>query len=274
VLNPEDKDIQKAVHAALKADVAIVVVGDSYSLIGEHKDRASLDLTGAQQELLESVKTTGTPLIVVLINGKPLTIAWIAENADAILEAWNPGNEGGNAVAAVLFGDRNPCGKLTISFPRHVGQLPIFYNQMPGWHGGRYVDMDAAPLFPFGFGLSYTSFQYSNLSFSKTELHEYETLSVSIDVKNKGLREGTEIVQLYVNDKYSSVTTPIKELKGFERVTLESGETKGVNIMLPISELSLVNSKGVECVESGEFEIMVGRSSREKDLLKKSVFVF
>ncbi|MFX0121104.1 MAG: glycoside hydrolase family 3 N-terminal domain-containing protein [Candidatus Hodarchaeota archaeon] len=273
VLNLDDKDIQKAVHAAREANVAIAVVGDNLSLNGEHKDRASLDLTGAQQELLESVKATGTPLIVVLINGKPLTIPWIAENADAILEAWNPGNEGGNAVANVLFGDFNPCGKLTISFPRHIGQLPIYYNQLPGWHGGKYIDMDADPLFAFGFGLSYTNFQYSNLNFSKTELKEHERLVVFVDVKNTGHREGTEIVQLYVNDKYSSITTPIKELKGFKHVTLQPGEKKEVNITLLISKLALINSEGVECVEPGEFEIMVGSSSREKDLLKKSIFV-
>ena len=274
VLNPEVKDIQKATLAAQEADVAIVVVGDSYSLIGEHKDRASLDLTGAQKELLKAVKTTGTPLVVVLINGKPLTIPWVAENADAILEAWNPGNEGGNAVAAILFGDYNPCGKLTISFPRHVGQLPVFYNQLPGWHGGRYVDMDSDPLFPFGFGLSYTSFDYRNLSLSKAELQEHEILSVSIDVKNSGNREGTEIVQLYVNDKYSSVTTPIKELKGFKRIDIQPGEEKRVTIMLPISTLSLINFKGVECVESGEFEIMIGYSSKDKDLIKKNIIVY
>lgn len=274
VLNPEDKDIQKAVNAALEADVVIVVVGDNYSLNGEHKDRASLDLTGAQQKLLEAVKTTGTPLVVVLINGKPLTIPWIADNADAILEAWNPGNEGGNAVAAVLFGDFNPCGKLTMSFPRHIGQLPVYYNQMPGWHGGKYVDIDAAPLFPFGFGLSYTSFRYSNLHLSKTELQKHEILSVSIDVENTGNHEGTEIVQLYVNDKYSSVTTPIKELKGFKRVNLHPGEKKCVNITIPISTLALVNSEGVECVETGEFEIMVGQSSGDPHTLKKSIFVY
>jgi len=274
VLNPEIKDIQKASLAAQEADVAIVVVGDSYSLIGEHKDRATLDLTGAQKKLLEAVKATGTSLVVVLINGKPLTIPWVAENADAILEAWNPGNEGGNAVAAVLFGDYNPCGKLTISFPRHVGQLPVFYNQLPGWHGGRYVDMDSDPLFPFGFGLSYTSFDYRNLSLSKAELRKHEILSVSVDIKNTGNREGTEIIQLYVNDKYSSVTTPIKELKGFKRINIQPGEEKRATIMLPISTLSLVNSECVECVESGEFEIMIGRSSKDKDLLKKNIMVF
>ncbi|UCG01831.1 MAG: glycoside hydrolase family 3 C-terminal domain-containing protein [Candidatus Heimdallarchaeota archaeon] len=273
VLNPEDQDIQKAVQAAMEANVAIVVVGDSYSLNGERKDRASLDLTGAQHKLLDSIKRTETPLIVVLINGKPLTIPWIAENADAILEAWNPGNEGGNAVAAVLFGDFNPSGKLTISFPRHIGQLPVYYNQMPGWHGGKYVDMDAEPLFPFGYGLSYTSFQYSNLRCSTTELQKHEVLTVSIDIKNTGNHEGTEIVQLYVNDKYSSVTTPIKELKGFSSVNLHPGEEKCVNLVLPISSLSLINSEGVECVEPGEFEILVGGSSRDNDLLKKSIFV-
>ncbi|MFX1282989.1 MAG: glycoside hydrolase family 3 N-terminal domain-containing protein [Promethearchaeota archaeon] len=274
ILNPEIKDIQKATFVAQEADVAVVVVGDSLSLVGEHKDRASLDLTGAQNELLKAVKTTGTPLVVVLINGKPLTIPWVAKNADAILEAWNPGNEGGNAVAAVLFGDYNPCGKLTISFPLHIGQLPVFYNQLPGWHGGKYVDLEADPLYPFGFGLSYTSFEYKNLSLSKTKLQKDEILYVSMDIKNTGHRKGVEIVQLYVNDKYSSVTTPIKELKGFKRVDIQPGEEKHVKIVLPISTLSLINSEGVECVESGEFEIMVGWSSRVEDLFKKTIVVY
>ncbi|MFX0124453.1 MAG: glycoside hydrolase family 3 N-terminal domain-containing protein [Candidatus Hodarchaeota archaeon] len=273
VLNPEDKNIKEAIQTVREADVAIVVVGDCLALNGERKDRASLDLTGAQQKLLEAIKTIGVPIIVVLINGKPLTIPWIVEHADAILEAWNPGIEGGNAIAAILFGDYNPSGKLTISFPLHVGQIPCYYNQIPGWHGDRYIDMTAEPLYPFGFGLSYTNYNYSNLNLSKKELQSHEILRISVDVENRGKREGTEIVQLYINDIYSSVTTPIKELKGFTRVTLKPGEKKRVDIELPISVLTLVNAEGIECVEPGEFEIMVGRSSRDQDLLKKRIIV-
>lgn len=167
ISNPDDKDIASAVKIAEEADVVIAVVGDTTFLYGECCDRADLSLTGAQEELLKALKETGKPLIVVLINGKPLTIPWI-KNADAILEAWNPGMEGGKAVASILFGDYNPSGKLTISFPVHVGQIPVYYNQLPGWHGGKYIDVDNEPLFPFGYGLSYTEYKYSNLRLEKT----------------------------------------------------------------------------------------------------------
>ena len=163
LIDPDVESIAGAVELASSADVAILVVGDTLTQNGEIRDRADLDLSGAQQQLLEAVHATGTPLIVVLINGKPLSIPWIAKNADAILEAWNPGNQGGTAVAGLLFGDRNPCGRLPISFPYHVGQQPVYYNQLPGWHARSYVDMPAEPLFAFGYGLSYTSFAYSNL---------------------------------------------------------------------------------------------------------------
>ncbi|MBF0279819.1 MAG: glycoside hydrolase family 3 C-terminal domain-containing protein [SAR324 cluster bacterium] len=271
--DPQKQSIQEAAALALKADVAIVVVGDDLDMIGETRDRADLNLTGAQQELLEAIKSTGTPLLVILINGKPLTIPWIAENADAILEAWNPGSQGGHAVASVLFGDWNPCGKLTISFPRHLGQQPVFYNQLPGWHSDRYIDMTAQPLFPFGFGLSYTTYHYSNLRVSSPELKQEETLIVSVDIENTGDLAGTEIVQLYINDQFSSVTTPVKELKGFQRVLLEPGEKKTARFDLPFEALALVNQKEEWLVEPGGFEIMVGSSSRDEDLLKTIITV-
>lgn len=273
MLDENVQDINQAVKAAEASDMVIAVVGDTNTLNGETRDRVELDLTGSQQKLLEALKVTGKPLVVVLINGKPLTIPWVKEHADAILEAWNPGMEGGNAVAAILFGDYNPCGKLTISFPRHIGQLPVYYNQLPGWHGGSYIEMDAIPLFPFGFGLSYTRYQYSNLRLSSSKLKPDEELLVRVDVKNIGQREGTEIVQLYINDIYSSVTTPIKELKGFARVALKPGEQKTVEIRLPVSSLALINSECKAVVEPGEFEIMVGGSSRDGDLLKAVIEV-
>jgi beta-glucosidase len=273
ILDKDDHNIDYAVEIAQKADVVIAVVGDTILLNGECRDRTGLDLTGSQQELLEALNGTGKPLVVVLVNGKPLTIQWIKENADAIVEAWNPGMEGGNAVASVLFGDVNPCGKLTISFPRAVGQQPVFYNQYPGWHGGKYADMTSEPLFSFGFGLSYTSFAYSDLSLSKNELHENETLTVCVNIKNTGKAKGTEIAQFYVNDVFSSVTTPVKELKAFERVELNPGETTTVKVNIPVSSFSLVDSNCVAKVEPGEFEIMVGGSSMESDLLKKNFIV-
>jgi len=176
--------------------------------------------------------------------------------------------EGGNAVASILFGDYNPCGKLTISFPRHTGQLPVYYNQLPGWHGDSYVEMTSEPLFAFGFGLSYNYYEYSDLKLSSSGLSARDELTVSVEVHNSGRYEGTEIVQLYVNDIYSSITTPSKELKGFSSVTLKPGERKVVEITIPVSSLSLVDRNAGTIVEPGEFEVMAGSSSRDEDLLK------
>lgn len=269
----DTRRIARAKEIALEADIVIAVVGDDITLNGETRDRADLNLTGAQQLLLRELKSTGKPLVAVLINGKPLTIPWIKENADAVLEAWNPGMEGGNAVASIIFGDHNPCGKLTISFPRHAGQLPVYYNQLPGWHGNSYVEMTADPLFAFGYGLSYNYYKYSNLRVSSSSITAADELTVSVDVHNSGKYEGTEIVQLYVNDVYSSVTTPVKELKGFASVMLKPGESKRVDITIPVSALSLVDRQNRTVVEPGEFEIMIGSSSRDEDLLRTVIEV-
>ena len=268
VIAPATEGVAEAAERAREADVAIVVVGDNLALNGEGRDRANLDLSGGQQQLLEAVYATGTPMVVVLINGKPLSIPWVAQHAHAILEAWNPGMEGGTAIAGILFGDRNPSGKLTISFPYHVGQQPVYYNQIPGWHAEHYVDMPKEPLFSFGYGLSYTRFVISNLRLLTKELAAGEMLRVEVDVENTGEREGTAVVQLYVNDVYSSVTTPVKELKAFQRVGLKPGEKKAVRIEVPYERLALVNQNLETVVEPGEFEVMVGSSSRDQDLLK------
>jgi beta-glucosidase len=274
VLYAEGADIARAAEVAGRADVAIVVVGDDLRLTGETHDRADLDLSGSQQKLLEAVQATGTPMVVVLIGSKPLTIPWTAEHAPAILAAWNPGLEGGAAVAGILFGERNPSAKLTLSIPYHVGQQPVTYNQIPGWHGEqRYVDMPREPLYAFGYGLSYTTFVYSNLRLCANELAEGETLQAEVDVTNVGPRAGTEIVQLYVNDVYSSVTTPIKELKAFQRVDLEPGESQTVRLAVAYERLALVNQNLERVVEPGKFEVMVGGSSRDMDLLKVTLEV-
>ena len=270
LLMPDTADIADAAELAGAADVAIVVIGDVIDQTGETKDRANLDLSGGQQTLLEAVHATGTPMIVVLINSKPLSIPWIAKNAHAIVEAWNPGMMGGAAVASILFGDRSPSGKLTISFPYHVGQQPVYYNQNPGWHGSppSYIDMPVEPLFSFGYGLSYTTFAYSNLKILNQEVTDGEPVRVEVDVENTGQRAGVEIVQLYINDLYSSVTTPVKELKAFQRVSLEPGERKTVQLEIPFAQLALVDADMETVVEPGTFEVMVGGSSRDKDLLK------
>jgi beta-glucosidase len=273
VLDPSTAGVAEAAELARAADVAILVVGDNLALTGERHDRANLDLTGGQRQLLEAVHATGTPMVVVLINGKPLTIPWVTEHAHAILEAWNPGLEGGTAIAGILFGDRNPSGKLTISFPHHVGQQPVYYNQIPGWHVEHYADMPKDPLFAFGYGLNYTRFAISNLRIHTGELAAGETLRVEVDVENTGEQAGTEVVQLYVNDVYSSVTTPVKELKGFQRVDLKPGEKKTVRLEVPYERLALVNKDLETVVEPGEFEVMVGSSSRDQDLLKGTFVV-
>jgi len=273
VRDPGTAGIAEAAELARAADVAVVVVGDGLALNGERHDRANLDLSGGQRQLLQAVRATGTPTVVVLINGKPLSIPWAARHAHAILEAWNPGLEGGTAIAGILFGDRNPSGKLTISFPHHVGQQPVTYNQVPGWHADHYVDMPAEPLFAFGYGLSYTRFAYAHLRLDERELAAGETLRVQVDVKNNGEREGIEVVQLYVNDVYSSVTTPVKELKAFQRVDLKPGEVKTVRLEVPYERLALVNQDLEAVVEPGEFEVMVGSSSRDQDLLKDTFVV-
>ena len=268
VLDPNLNDIPAAAVLARQADIAVVVVGDSLLQNGEVRDRADLDLSGGQQQLLEAIHATGTPLVVVLINGKPLSIPWVAKHAHAIIEAWNPGSEGGAAVAGILFGDRNPSGKLSISTPYHVGQQPVYYNQIPGWHRDRYGDMPAEPLYAFGYGLSYTTYAYSYLKVVTPILKTGEALQVEIDVENTGDRAGVEIAQLYINDVFSSVTTPIKELKAFQRVALNPGEVKTIRLEVPFDQLSLVNQQMETVVELGEFQVMVGPSSRDQDLLK------
>jgi beta-glucosidase len=265
--DPADEEIAEAVRIAESADLVVCVLGDDTSLNGECQDRATLDLTGAQEELLRSAHATGTPVVLVLVHGKPLSIPWAAQNVSAILAAFNPGMEGGRAVAGILFGDRNPSGKVTVSWPKHVGQQPVYYNQVPGWHIDKYADMDAEPLFAFGHGLAYTTYDYSDLRLASDELRGGETLLAEVHVRNTGQRAGTEIVQLYVNDVYCSVTTPVKELKAFAQVHLEPNEGKTVRLEVPYARLAIVTPELQEVVEPGEFEVMVGPSSRDEELL-------
>jgi beta-glucosidase len=269
ILGTDPKGIAEAQEAAKQADVAIVVVGERQPhpdnpqlrpTNGEPHDMASLDLTGQQQELVEAVHATGKPTVVVLVNGRPLSIRWIADHVPAIVEAWSPGERGGDAVADVLFGDYNPSGRLAISVPRHSGQLPIYYNYKPSRERRRYVDMESAPLFHFGFGLSYTTFEYSNLQIAPKNIRPAEQVRVSVDVKNTGQRAGDEVVQLYIRDLISSVSRPVKELKGFEKISLKPGETRTVHFTLSPEELSFLNARLERVVEPGTFAVMVGSS--------------
>jgi len=265
-------EIDKAREAARKADVAIVVVGENERRApdgtnGEGKDVASLDLTGMQEDLIRAVHGTGTPTVVVLVNGRALSIRWTAENVPAIVEAWIPGEQGGHAIADVLFGDYNPSGRLPVTVPRHVGQLPVYYNHRPSkayWTNRvNYVDMKSSPLWEFGHGLSYTRFEYSNLRVEPVVIGPTGEVKVRADVKNAGERAGEEVVQLYVDDVVSSVSTPVKELKGFRKITLQPGETKTIEFILTRAELALLDRNMKWVVEPGTFEVMVGASSAD-----------
>jgi len=260
----------EAVEIARQAQVAVVVVGDKSGLTpdctsGETRDRADLGLPGVQEELVRAIHATGTPVVVVLINGRPLSVPWIAEHVPAIMEAWLPGEEGGAAVAEVLFGDANPGGKLPITFPRSVGQVPIYYGHRPSggrsnWYGD-YVELSASPLFPFGHGLSYTHFEFENLRIQPQQVPAEGEVEISLDVRNAGERSGDEVVQLYTHTPSSHVTRPVKELKGFKRVRLAAGEKRTVTFTLAVSQLGFYDRSMQFVVEPGTIEVMVGSSS-------------
>jgi beta-glucosidase len=265
--------IPAAVAAAQASEVVVAVVGDHLQFIGETNSTATLELQGGQVALLDALEQTGKPLIVVLVNSKPLVLPSSAKRAAAIVEAFNPGMEGGHAIAELLFGQINPSGKLTISIPVHVGQQPVFYSQVRGQHGYRYADLTQEPLFPFGHGLSFTQYRYSNLQLATPTLGQGESVVGSVDVENTGQREGDEIVQVYVTDVVTSATWVNKALKGFARVHLAPGEKKTVRFELPWEAFQIVDAEARSVVEPGEFEIRVGPSSREHDLLKMALQV-
>ena len=283
VLGNDKSGFAEAIQAAKNAEVAIVVVGENQGqndvdeekdppTDGEGHDVASLDLTGVQEELVQAVYETGTPTVVILVNGRPLSTRWTAAHVPAVIEAWRPGERGGQAVADVLFGDYNPSGRLAITIPRHVGQLPAYYNYKPSkayWIRNErrgYVDMPATPLYPFGHGLSYTSYDYSNLRIEPAEIHPGGTAKVSLQVRNAGSRAGAETVQLYVHETTAPVSLPVKQLRGFERVELNPGETKTVTLSLGPEDLQLLDQDMHWRVVPGDFEIMVGRSSADLPL--------
>jgi beta-glucosidase len=238
---------------------------------GEAASRSSLDLPGRQLDLVKAVQATGKPTVVVLMNGRPLTINWVAANSPAILETWFAGTQAGNAIADVLFGDVNPGGKLPATFPRSVGQIPLYYNHKStgrppdakNKYTSKYLDVDWRPLFPFGYGLSYTQFKIANLQLSSQRIPLGGTLTLSVDVENTGKRAGDEVVQLYIHDVAASVTRPVKELKGFQRITLQPGEKKHVTFVLTTDQLGLWNRQMRFTVEPGEFKVMVGPNSED-----------
>ncbi len=276
--NPEDdaKLIKEAVKVAKKSDAVLLVLGGNVETCreawdGHLGDRDNLKLIGEQNKLVEEILKTGKPVVVLLLNGRPLTINYVAENVPAILEGWYLGQETGTAVADVLFGNVNPGGKLPITFPRSVGQIPCYYNKKPSQVVYDYAFVDNSPLYPFGFGLSYTTFEYKNLKLTKEVISPDQATEVTIDVTNTGDVIGDEVVQVYIRDKVSSVTRPVKELKGFKRITLEPGETKTVTLSITPEKLQFYDINMDRVVEPGEFEIMVGTSS--VDFISTTLYV-
>jgi beta-glucosidase len=265
----------EAVDAAARADATILVLGGRSGLLphctsGEAVDRATLGLPGVQQELLEQVAATGTPVVVVLVDGRPLALTDVVPHTGALLLAWLPGEEGGNAVADVLFGHASPGGRLPVSLPRSVGQVPLYYNHKPSgarsqFHGD-YRDVPCSPLFPFGHGLSYGRFTYRNLQFSSRAPDAADVLEVSAEVANVGERAGDEVVQLYVRDLVARVTRPVLELKGFVRVSLGAGDSRRVTFRLDLRQLAYHDVDMRLVVEPGEVEISVGGSSADLPL--------
>ena len=273
--------VEKAAQHARLADLNIVVAGEymmryrwTERTDGEDTDRSDIALVGLQEELLQKVAASGKPTVLILINGRPLGVEWADEHIPAIVEAWAPGMYGGQAIAEILFGQVNPSAKLAITIPRSVGQIQMIYNHKPSQYFHPYAAGEkSTPLYPFGHGLSYTTYEYSNLVLSSKEIDADETLHVSIDVTNIGEREGTEIVQLYIRDRFSSVTRPVKELKDFARVSLKPGESKTLTFEITPEKLAFYNRKMNRIVEPGEFIVMVGASSSDDKLIKENFYV-
>lgn len=278
--NPEDdrRSIAEAADLAKTADVIILAIGGNDQTSRESwsrkhmGDRTDLNLFGLQDELVDAITATGVPTVALIYNGRPLSINNVAQKADAILECWYGGQEAGHAVASVLFGDFNPGGKLPITIPKSVGQLPMFYNHKPSARRGYLFD-DAQPLYPFGFGLSYTTFEISSPELKDQTIGVDGETEVYVTVTNTGSRFGSEVVQMYIRDKFSSVTRPVKELKGFKKIWLEPGESKVVSLPITKKSLAFYDINMNYRVEPGEFEIMVGSSSRDKDLQKTVLIV-
>jgi beta-glucosidase len=269
--------IQEAVQAAQGADVIVAAVGESQGMTGEAASRADIGLPGQQLELLKALKKTGKPLVIVLMSGRPMTLPWEDKNADAILETWFAGSQAGNAIADVLFGAYNPSGKLTATFPQHVGQIPLYYNHKTTGrpyagvaldkYKSRYMDVSNDPLYPFGYGLSYTTFQYGKPELSASSLSMNGTLDVKVTVRNTGNYDGEEVAQLYVRDMVGSITRPVKELKGFQKVMLKKGESRTLTFRLTPEDLKFYNTDLKFAAEPGDFQVMVGGNSRDVQMV-------
>ncbi|TJZ97510.1 exo-beta-d-1,3/1,6-glucosidase [Actinacidiphila oryziradicis] len=265
---PDDALIAEAVAAARDADYAVAVVGDRIELVGEGRSTATLELVGGQVALLDALAATGTPLVVVVISSKPLVLPPSALGAAAIVHAFNPGMTGGRAVAELLLGLVEPSGRLPISFARHAGQQPTYYNQVRGQHGSRYADLTQSPAFAFGEGLSYTTVNYTDLEVLAPVVGTGGTVRARLTLRNTGTRPALETVQVYISDSVTSVTWAEKELKTYQQVSLSPGESREVSVELPVTECTIVDAEGNRSVEPGDFELLVGPSSRDESLLR------
>lgn len=273
IVDPKRDMMQKALDNAAKADIIVAVMGEFENMSGEAASRTNIDLPGIQKEFLAELKKLNKPIVLVLLNGRPLTLSWENENMEAILEAWWPGTMGGDAIAQTLYGENNPSGKLPMTFPRNLGQIPLYYNHKntgrPYLGNGdpeqkyksRYIDVDNSPLYPFGYGLSYTTFSYSNFKISSKSIDFNDKLKVTVDVANTGNYDGEEVVQLYIRDMVGTVTRPVKELKGFKKIALKKGEKKTVVFEISADDLRFYNIDMDFVAEPGDFEVFVGGSS-------------
>jgi beta-glucosidase len=265
-----DAGFPAAIAAASSADQIVLALGETRGQTGESASRSEIDLPGKQQELIDQVKALGKPFVVVLFNGRPLTLANVDAESPAILEAWFPGTEAGNAVADVLFGKYNPGGKLPVSFPRALGQIPIYYNHLPTGrpcditqkYDSRYRDLNSCdPLYAFGFGLSYTTFSVTNLQLSSSTVSRNGSVTASVDIQNTGTRAGDDVVQLYIHDPVASIEQPVRRLRGFDRVTLAPGEKQTISFTLDKSDFGFYDNRGRFVVEPGDIDVYAGDSS-------------
>ncbi len=272
ISDESDSNFAKAIKVAKAADVVVMVMGESERMSGEAASRTSIKLPGIQQELIKEIKKTGKPIVLVLMNGRPLDLSLEAKQADAIVEAWFPGTSGGHAIADVLYGDYNPSGKLTVSFPMNIGQIPIFYNMKNTGrpadiegandrYSSKYIDAPNKPMYPFGYGLSYTTFDYGTVKLDTNSISEEESIIASIDITNTGQYDGEEIVQLYIKDVVGSITRPTKELKGFQKVFLKKGEKKTLTFKISAEDLKFYKDKSGYINEEGEYKMFIAGSS-------------
>ena len=275
IIGGDESGFSKAKALAKASEIVVMVMGEAEYMSGEAACRTNINLPGHQQALIKEIKKTGKPIILVLMNGRPLDLSWESETVDAILETWFPGTRGGHAIADVLYGDYNPSGKLTVTFPRNVGQIPLFYNQKNTGrpadvqnpdprYVSKYLDVDNSPLYPFGYGLSYTTFKYSDTTLDTNILTQNSTIKASVAITNTGNYDGEEIVQLYIKDVVGSITRPVKELKGFKKIFLKKGETKQVDFIIKVDDLKFYNNKFEFVFEEGDYELFIAGNSNHK----------